>query len=81
MKTLKISLDFTFGPLWKDELVDGVLCTGIPAVDNDEIVQKLNEEISAPYSSYYEFDSHDEAVWFNGHQEKEDKGKMLDLLA
>ena len=31
MKTLKISLDFLAGPLWKDEFIDGELRTGIPA--------------------------------------------------
>lgn len=80
MKTLKISLDFTFGPLWKDELVDGSMCTGIPVVDNDKTLQALNDEISSLYSSYYEFDSHDQACWFNEDQEKADKQKMLDLL-
>lgn len=71
MKPLKISLDFTFGPLWKDECIDGKLCTGISIVDNDEI--------SEFYSSYYEFDIHGQACWFDEKREKADEGKMLDL--
>lgn len=81
MKKLKISLDFMFGPIWKDEFIDGEACTGVPAVDNDEILQKLNEEISELYTSYYEFDSHGETCWFDKEREKADKQKMLNLLS
>ncbi len=81
MRTLKISLDYLAGPLWKDEFIDGELKTGIPAVDNDNELQTLNDEISELYSSYYEFDSHDQACWFNEEQEKSDKVRMLKLLS
>lgn len=57
MKTLLISLDFLAGPLWKDEFIDGEPGTGIPAVDNDEAPQALNDQICELHSSYYEFDS------------------------
>lgn len=80
MKTLKISLDFLAGPLWKDEFIDGELRTGIPVIDNDEALQTLNNQICELYSSYYEFDSHDQPCWFNEGREKADKQKMLDLL-
>ena len=81
MRTLKISLDYLAGPLWKDEFIDGELKTGIPAVDNDNELQTLNDEISELYSSYYEFDSHGQACWFNEEQEKSDKVRMLKLLS
>lgn len=80
MKTLKISLDYLSGPLWKDELVDGELSTGIPVVDNDAALQDLNDCISELYSSCYEFDSHGQACWFNEGKEKADKTRMLELL-
>ena len=32
------------------------------------------------FSSYYEFDSHGQACWFNSEQEKADKEIMLDLI-
>lgn len=80
MKTLMISLDFLAGPLWKDEFIDGETCTGIPAIDNDEALQALNDQICELHSSYYEFDSHDQACWFNEEQEKADKPLMLELL-
>ena len=80
MRTLKISLDFLAGPLWKDEFNDGETCTGIPVIDNDEALQDLNDQICELYSSYYEFDSHGQACWFNEEQEKADKLLMLELL-
>lgn len=80
MKTLKISLDFLSGPLWKDEFIDGEARTGIPVIDNDKALQALNDEICELYSSYYEFDSHDQPCWFNKEEEKADKYRMLELL-
>ncbi len=41
----------------------------------------LNREIGELYDSYYEFDSHDQACWFNEEQEKTDKSLMLELTA
>ena len=73
-------LDYLAGPIWKDEFVDGNLCTGIPAIDNDETLQSLNDQISELYSSYYEFDSHNQACWFNEQRERNDKSRILELL-
>ena len=81
MKTLKISLDFLAGPLWKDEFINGELLTGIPVIDNDEALQALNDQICELYSSYYEFDSHDQPCWFNEEKEKTDRPRMLELLS
>lgn len=55
--------------------------TGIPVVDGDKELARLDAEIQALYSSYYKFDSHDQACWFNEEREREDKEKMLALLA
>lgn len=79
-RTLKISLDFLAGPLWKGEFIDGETRTGIPAIDGDAALQTLNDQICELYSSYYEFDSHDQACWFNEEQEKADKPLMLEFL-
>ena len=82
MKTLRIMLDFISGPLWKDifDTKKKELFTGIDIVDYDEYIQKLNDEISDLYSSYYKIDYNDEPVYFEKEQEKKDKYKMLDLL-
>ena len=77
---VKIKLDFNQGPIWISDVETGQPITGIDIIDNDEELRKINFEISNLYSSYYEFDSHDQACWFNEEQEKKDKEKMLSLL-
>lgn len=79
-RTLKISLDFLADPLRKDEFIDGETRTGISVIDNDAALQALNDQICELYSSYYEFDLHGQACWFNEEQEKADKPLMLELL-
>ena len=77
---VKIQLDFLQGPIWISDVETGQPMTGIDIIDNDEKLRKINYEISTIYSSYYEFDSHDQACWFNEEQEKKDKEKMISLL-
>lgn len=82
MKKLIIMLDFISGPLWKDiyDKKKKELVTGIDVVDDDEYIQKLNNEISDLYSSYYKINYNHEPVYFDKEQEKKDKYKMLALL-
>lgn len=77
---VRIQLDFNQGPIWISDVETGQPITGIDIIDNDEELRKINLEISTLYSSYYEFDSHEQACWFNEEQEKKDKFKMLSLL-
>lgn len=77
---VRIQLDFLQGPIWISDVETGQPMTGIDIIDNDEKLRKINYEISTLYSSYYEFDSHEQACWFNKEQEKKDKSKMLSLL-
>ena len=82
MEKIRLMLDFLSGPIW-NEYFDSEAhreITGIEIIDNDEILQAMNEEIQDLYSSYYEFNSHGVACWFNEEQEKADKEKMLGLL-
>jgi hypothetical protein len=80
MKTVRIMLDYLQGPIWTSDPETGRPETGIETVDNDEKIRKLNYDIQDMYDSYYEFDSHGEACWFNEEQERADKDKMLSLL-
>lgn len=73
-------LDFLEGPIWTSDPTTGRPETGISVIDNDETLRQLNYEIQDMFCSYYEFDSHDQACWFNKEQERADKEKMLDLL-
>lgn len=74
--------DFNGGSIWKDiyDIKKKELVYGIYIVDNDEYVQKLNDEIQEPYSSYYHFDYNGKACLFDEEQEKKDKCKMLEVL-
>lgn len=81
MQTVKIMLDYLQGAIWTSDIETGKPETGIDIVDTDEEIRSLNYEIANMYSSYYEFDSHGVACWFDENQEKADKQKMLDLLA
>ena len=53
------------GPIIPCDLEDRTPMTGIDVVDNDSVIKRLNHEIGERYSRYYEFDSHDQACWFN----------------
>lgn len=80
-KTVRIKSDFLQGPIWTSDPETGKPQTGITVVDNDEQLRVLNYEIQDLFDSYYEFDSHDQACWFDEERERADKDKMLGLLA
>lgn len=82
MNIIKIMNEYGQGPLWYcDEegilLVDPV---GFEIFTNDTELNQIATEIGRMYNGYYEFDSHDQACWFNEEQEKKDSTKMLSLL-
>lgn len=72
--------EFLRGPVWTCEEETGIAAEDLPLVHEDSTVASLNREIGELYDSYYEFDSHDQACWFNEKQEKADKPLMLELL-
>lgn len=82
-KILRIMLDIWAGPIWGyeyDEVSNKYTC-GITALDNDEELIKLHNEIQNLYSSYYHINYKDMPVFFDKTQEKKDKEKMLFLLS
>ena len=71
MFIVKLMNEFVHGVLWVcDE--DGI-STNYDLIDKDEESRKL-------FDSYYEFDSHDQACWFNEELERKTKDKMLELI-
>ena len=78
MLNIKIMNEFLHSPIWTYE--DGIVTDDIPLISKDEKLQMLSEKINDMFSSYYEFDSHGQACWFNYEQEKADKEIMLDLI-
>ena len=77
---IKLMFDFLQGAIWTSDIETGEPITGIEVIDTDSIIIKINFEMAELYSSYYEFDSHDQACWFNKEQQIKDKTKMLELL-
>ena len=61
-------------------LCDLMDADGIPAIDDDEALHALNDQICELHSSCYEFDSHDLPCWFNEEKERADRPRMLELL-
>ena len=80
MVTIKIMNEFLHGPVWTREKETGIPTDALPLVHEDPIVASLNREIGEPLDSYYEFDSHGRACWFNKEKEKADKPRTLELL-
>ena len=73
MFIVKLMNEFVHGVLWVcDE--DGI-STDYDLIDKDEELTKLNEETRKLFDSYYEFDSHDQACWFNEELERKTKDK------
>ncbi len=81
MQTVKLMLDFLQGPIWISDVETGKPMTGIEIMNNDEQLRLINYEIQDLFDSYYEFDSHDQACWFDEERERADKPRMLELLA
>lgn len=81
LQTIKIMLEYLQGPIWLSDAETGEPITGIGVIDTDPIIKELNYKCSELYNSYYEFDSHDEACWFNSEKEKADRDIMLDWIS
>ena len=78
MVTIKIMLDFLHSPIWTYE--DGFVTDDPEIIETDMSLQEWCNQAMEMYSSYYEFDSHDEACWFNHEKEKAEKEIMLALI-
>ncbi len=76
-----IENEFIEGPLWYRDSDWDLFDTPPKVIKRDKIVNDLAEKMCDMYSSYFEFNSHDMAVWFNEEQQKKDVPIMLDLVA
>lgn len=83
MKTITLKLDYLSSPICGEYYSIEKHCTvtGYPIIDDDKTLQDICNKIQTMYSSYYEFDSHGEACWFNKEQQKKDRQKMIELLS
>ncbi len=83
LEKIKIQLDYLSGPIWPNYLEGKTFrkITGVKIVDDDSKLSELNQQACDMYSSYYEFNTHGVACWFNHEKEKAEKGIMLDLIS
>lgn len=49
-------------------------------IKKDKLCMELIDKIDTLYDSYYEFNSHEQPVWFNKEKEIEDSELMLNLV-
>lgn len=80
MYTVKLFNEFLHGPIWV-YASDGISLRHFPLFDNDPVLSELNNKAMDMYDSYFEFDSHDVACWFNEEKEKLEKPQMLDIFS
>lgn len=82
MTKIRIELDFNNGPIWGNYYDENLhrTMTGVDAIDYNPEIQDLAKIIRKKYSSYYEFNSHNQACSFNKDKEKEEKNDMLRLI-
>ena len=71
--------EFLHSPIWTYE--DGFITDDYPIITEDIALQEISKQIENLYSSYYEFNSHEQACWFNQEKEKSDKDHMLELIS
>lgn len=77
MYSIKLMNEYLHGVVWVYE--DGIV-SSYDLIDDDPIIKRLNEETEELYSACFEFDSHDQACYFNKDLQKETKDKMLNLV-
>ena len=75
-----LELEFSKGAITLSDMEDETSFTDSDIINNDKEICKLNSKIGTMYSSYFEFDSHDEACWFNNEQFDNDKLIILELV-
>ena len=80
LQTIRILLEYLQCPIWFSDVETGEPVTGIAVIDSDPVVKDLNYKCAELFNSYYEFDSHDQACWFNSEKQKADKEIMLDWI-
>ncbi len=81
MKEIKIKLDYSHGPIWKEhyDLNSGSWLTDIPIIDNDAALQLLNDKAEELYTSLYTLDE-DNILVFDEDKYESIKSSLLSLI-
>jgi len=81
MQEVKLCLEFLSGPIFSSDLETGQTYTGIEAIDDNIAIREINRDLGQLYDSYYEFDSHGRACWFNEEKFHADREKLSEKLS
>lgn len=81
MKEIKIKLDYSHGPIWKEkfDVITGEWSTGIDIIDNDAELQILNKEAERIYTSLYVIDDNNKCT-FQAELFEAQKGVLLSII-
>lgn len=79
MYKIMIKNEFMHGAIWVFD--DDGISTDYKLIDDDIELQELNKKTEELFNSYYEFDSHDQPVWFNEELEKKTCNIMIELIS
>ncbi len=79
-KEVRIMLDFLCGPIVMSDRNTGELYTSVDFIDNDKLLTEWNAECGDLFDSFYEFDSHDVACWFDVEGFKANRQRLIDLV-
>ena len=82
MTEIKLKLDYSHGPIWKDkfDVATGQWLTGVDIIDNDKALQVLNDEAEQLYRSLYSFDTNGTACFFDENKFIQIKDQLLSLI-
>lgn len=79
MYTIRIANELWDGPIWTlDE--NGLFTEDLLLIKNDKIICELRKKIGNMWDSYTEFDSHNQACWFNEKLFLEEFLLLLELI-
>lgn len=79
-RIIELMIDYLCCPISSSDLQNGEIFTGIDVIDKNKKIIDLNYKIGTMYTDYYEFDSHDQACWFNDEQFHKDKPLLLSMI-
>ena len=79
-KEIILQLEISSGAILPSDIETGEAFTEFDIINHDAIICDLNSKIGTLYSSYFEFNSHDVACWFNKEAFNKDKQKIKILV-
>lgn len=77
---VEIGWDYTEDIIWLLDDNEKLIDDEFSLIEKDKILLEIQNKINDLYSTFYEFESHNEYVWWDKAKMKENKQIMLNLL-